>query len=93
MRIMAASELCRGVPGPSSDVSGYHETITQASLRAGRAFLARDPSLPLFEACNALMNSSLGKSDWLLEYWSRTCLFSIEARRSWVDPDVQAFPF
>lgn len=77
----------------NTDTSGYHETITIASLRAARAFLAEDPSRPLFMTCNALLTSPLGKSNWLLAYWSRPRLFSAEARRIWVDPDLEPFPF
>jgi hypothetical protein len=77
----------------NTDTSGYHETITQASLRAARAFRAERSHLSLFETCNALMSSQLGKSDWLLAYWSRSRLFSVEARRMWVDPDVRSLPF
>ncbi|AXC09467.1 hypothetical protein ACPOL_0080 [Acidisarcina polymorpha] len=47
----------------------------------------------MYETCNALMASPLGKSDWLLLYRSRPRLFSTEARRVWLDPDLQAFPF
>ena len=77
----------------NSDTSGYHETITQASIRAARAFRAARSGLVLFEVCNALMASPLGKSDWILAYWSRPTLFSVEARRTWVEPDIQPLPF
>jgi hypothetical protein len=77
----------------NTDNSGYHETITLASIRAARAFLAASPSPSLFLTCNALMNSPLGKRDWLLFYWSRPRLFSPEARRTWLDPDIQSLPF
>jgi hypothetical protein len=77
----------------NTDTSGYHETITQASLRAARSFLNQDPQRSLFATCNALMASPLGKSDWLLEYWTRARLFSAEARRRWVDPDLKPLPF
>lgn len=77
----------------NTDGGGYHETITQASLRATRAFLAARPALALFEAVNQLLHSSLGQPDWLLEYWSREKLFSVEARRRWVEPDRRPLPF
>jgi hypothetical protein len=76
----------------NTESSGYHETITQASLRAARAFLANRTQLPLFEVCNQLMASPLGDSSWLLTYWSRERLLSVEARRAWVDPDLQPIP-
>lgn len=77
----------------NTDTSGYHETITLASIRAARAFLAGRPSNSLHATCNALMASPLGKSDWLLRYWSRSRLFSVEARRAWLEPDLDVFPF
>lgn len=79
--------------GVNTDSSGYHETITQASIRAARAFLAVRPTEPLFATCNTLMWSSLGEPDWLLEYWTRPRLFSVEARRIWVEPDLRELPF
>ena len=77
----------------NTDSNGYHETITQASLRAARSFLREDPNRSLFATCNALMQSPLGKSDWLLQHWSRARLFSVEARRQWVEPDLEPLPF
>jgi hypothetical protein len=77
----------------NTDTEGYHETITQASLRAAHSFMREDPQRSLFATCNALMASPLGKSDWLLQYWTRPRLFSVEARRRWVDPDLRPLPF
>jgi len=77
----------------NTDTSGYHETITQASLRAARAFRAERSEMPLHELCNALMASRLGKSDWILTYWSRERLFAVDARRAWAEPDLQELPF
>jgi hypothetical protein len=78
---------------PNTDTSGYHETITQASMRAASAFRSARKHLPLFRVCNDLMVSGLGRADWLLIYWSRGTLFSIEARRGWVEPDLRPLPF
>jgi hypothetical protein len=86
--IIRAYNLATG--GENTDQAGYHETITQASLRAARAFLAAHP---LHDICNALMASPLGNRDWPLTYWSPGCLFSVAARRSWVPPDIRALPF
>jgi hypothetical protein len=79
--------------GANTDTSGYHETITQASIRAARAFLVEAPPRPLFVTCNALMHSRLGAPEWPLEYWTRPRLFSVEARREWVEPDIKELPF
>jgi len=77
----------------NTDTDGYHETITQASLRAARSFLRRHPGDSLVAVCNALMASPLGRSDWLLQYWTRERLFSVDARRRWVEPDLKPLPF
>jgi hypothetical protein len=73
----------------NTDNSGYHETITLASLHAARAFRAKRPGLHLFEVCNELLASRLGKPDWPLTHWSRDRLFSTEARNHWVEPDLK----
>ncbi|MCG7362581.1 hypothetical protein [Pseudoroseomonas ludipueritiae] len=79
---------------PNTDTGGYHETITLASLRAAAFFLAGCPAgLPLHAACNALLESPLGRRDWMLAHWSRERLFSVPARRGWVEPDVAPLPF
>ncbi|WP_091737922.1 hypothetical protein [Phenylobacterium immobile] len=75
------------VGGVNSDTAGYHETITLASIRAARRHRAQAPG-PLHESLDALMDGALGRSDWLLAYWRRETLFSVAARRTWVDPDL-----
>lgn len=77
--------------GRNTDTEGYHETITQASLRAAAHHLA--PGRPLSEALAAILAGPCGRSDWLLAHWSRERLFSVEARRSWLAPDLQPLPF
>ncbi len=78
----------------NDDSGGYHETITQASLRALRGVLdANPPEMPIYQIVNALMASSLGNPNWLLEYWSRDRLMSVEARRQWQEPDLKPLPF
>jgi len=39
------------------------------------------------------MQSPFGNKDWLLAYWSKERLFSVEARRAWVEPDLAPLPF
>src|ERR1700744_2336455 len=81
--------------GPANtDSGGYPETITLASLRAGAALLARHPAdLPLHTLVDLLMDSTLGRSDWLLAHWSRERLFSVAARRAWLEPDLAPLPW
>lgn len=78
----------------NTDSEGYHETITLASLRVADAFL-RDapPKTPLERTLDALMGSQYGRSNWLLEHWSKELLFSAQARRTWHAPDLTELPF
>jgi hypothetical protein len=76
----------------NTETTGYHETITQASIAAARAVLtSHSPDRPLHEVVDALMAGPLGRSDWPLAFWSKAWLFSAEARRAWVEPDLMAF--
>ena len=78
----------------NDDNGGYHETITLASLRALRGVLDANPSgMPIYQIVNALMASTMGNPNWLLEYWSRELLMSVEARRQWREPDLKSLPF
>jgi hypothetical protein len=79
--------------GVNDDTTGYHETITQASLRAARPFLAANPELPLFQILAALLGTELGNPNWLLQFWSRERLMSVDARRAWAEPDIKPLPF
>jgi len=73
----------------NSDTSGYHETITLASIAVTRAVMAGQASdQPLHTILQQIMASNLGQSDWLLAHWRRETLFSVEARRHWVAPDL-----
>ena len=75
----------------NTDSGGYHETITLASLRLARAWLAERSGVPLHAALAELLAGPYGRSDWPLAYWSRERLFSVAARRSWVEPDLRSF--
>ena len=78
------------VGGVNDDTSGYHETITQAYLAAIRAFeAALPPGLADAEAAARLLATPMGDKEWPLTHWSRQRLFSVEARRGWVDPDLK----
>ena len=81
------------VGGVNSDTEGYHETITRVSLRGVRLFLAEaDPKEPLFELVNELLLSPMGRRDWPLRYYSPQHLFSVEARKTWLRPDLATIP-
>lgn len=79
------------VGGVNDDKGGYHETITQAYLTAIRAFVATLPAdIGDGEAASRLMATPMGDKEWPLTFWSRERLFSVAARRGWVEPDLKA---
>jgi hypothetical protein len=81
------------VGGVNNDTEGYHETITRAFLHGVRLFLAEaDPHEPLHVLVNELLLSPMGRRDWPFRFYSRERLFSVEARRHFVKPDVAALP-
>ena len=82
-----------GVGGVNDETQGYHETITQTYIAAVRAHLAERPgSEPLTELVNALLAGERGRRDWPLRYYSRERLFSVEARRGYLEPDLTPAP-
>jgi hypothetical protein len=81
------------VGGVNSDSEGYHETITHLFLRGVRLFLAEaGAGEPLYGLVNRLLLSPMGARDWPLRFYSPRLLFSAEARRSFVAPDVAPLP-
>jgi len=78
----------------NTDTGGYHHTITLASMRAAADCLAgHSPDVPLHIVLSDLMASRYGNPDWLLTYWTRALLFSVPARRGWIEPDLAPLPF
>lgn len=81
------------VGGVNDDTQGYHETITRLFLHGVRRFLSgADPEAPLHELVNELLLSPTGRRDWPLNFYSAERLFSVEARRSFVAPDLAVLP-
>lgn len=81
------------VGGVNSDSEGYHETITRVFLHGVRLFLSEtDRTEPLHELVNQLLLSPMGRRDWPLRFYSKERLFSVEARRVFVPPDLGALP-
>ena len=81
------------VGGVNDDTQGYHETITRVFLHGVRLFLTEaDGHEPLHELVNELLLSPMGRRDWPLRFYSGERLFSVEARRKLVTPDLAALP-
>ncbi|WP_233543097.1 hypothetical protein [Sphingomonas edaphi] len=81
------------VGGVNNDMQGYHDTITRAYLRGVRHFLeVAGTNRPIHELVNELLHSPIGRRDWPLRFWSKERLMSVDARRSWLKPDLAALP-
>ena len=73
----------------NDDTQGYHETITQNYIRAMRQYLETCAAdLHLYHAVNEVLQSPVGKRDWLLQFYSKERLFSAEARCIFMPPDL-----
>jgi hypothetical protein len=77
---------------PNTDCSGYLHTITIASFHAARLVLEGHPGAPLGQVLAALMAGRFGRSDWILDHWTREVLFSPAARHDWIAPDRAPLP-
>jgi hypothetical protein len=73
--------------------TGYHETITQASLAAAATHARHHPHTELYRLTNALLSGPCGDKNWLLVYWSSSLLFTPACRARWIEPDLAPFPF
>ena len=76
------------VGGVNDDTQGYHETLTQLYIRGVRRHLAAHGSDDLLGSANALLASPMALRSWPLTHYSPELLFSVPARRGWVEPDL-----
>ena len=68
-------------------------TITRAYVQLLGAFLRTRPDGEALDASvAALLASPLAARDVLTRHYSKTLLFSVEARRGWVEPDLEPLP-
>ena len=71
----------------NTDTEGYHDTITRVFLHGIRLFLSEaDRNVPLDDLVDGLLLSPMGHRDWPFRFYSRDRLFSLDARRAFVDP-------
>ncbi len=91
LRDMAAiiSSYNVAVGGINDDTQGYHDTITRVYVEAVRLHLTqRRTAEPLVDSANALLLSPMGRRDLPLRFYSAELLFSVAARRKFIDPDL-----
>lgn len=74
--------------GENTDTAGYHETLTQLYIIGVRRFLDGCTAAGLLAKVNALLTSEMAPRDWPFRFYSRDLLFSVPARRGWVEPDL-----
>ncbi|MGR4891501.1 hypothetical protein ACIPPQ_10780 [Sphingopyxis sp. LARHCG72] len=80
------------VGGVNDDGQGYHDSITRAYVAGVRRFLSDTTETGLAARVNAMLHSDVGRRDWPLRFYSRELLFSIPARRGFVEPDLAPLP-
>ena len=80
------------VGGVNDDTQGYHDSITRAYVAGVRLFLSETTATSLVERVNAMLLSDVGRRDWPLRFYSRELLFSVPARRGFVEPDPMPLP-
>ena len=80
------------VGGVNDDSQGYHDSITRAYVAGVRLFLSQTEASGLADRVNALLLSDMGRRDWPLRFYSRDRLFSVPARRGFVEPDLAPLP-
>lgn len=85
------SRYNESVGGVNDDHQGYHETLTQFWIANARAHLAAHPGGDLLARVNGFIASPAGSRAAPLAYFSRARLFSVEARRRLVEPDLMRF--
>lgn len=74
--------------GANTRTSGYHETLTQLYLTLIDRFLTDDPAGSLAERANRLFEA-WGDRGVPGRYYSEGLLWSVEARKRWVLPDLK----
>lgn len=86
------SRFNESVGGVNDDTQGYHDSITRAYVAGVRWFLLETEATELAARVNAMLLSDVGRRDWPLRFYSRERLFSVEARRGFVEPDLAPLP-
>ena len=72
----------------NTDSAGYHHTITLFYLRVIAQRLEGCRSEPIGDLATSVLNSPLADRTYPLGFYSKALLFSVEARRGWVAPDL-----
>jgi hypothetical protein len=80
------------VGGTNTDDSGYHETITVFYTKLIIDYLLQvDPGDSFERKLTAFLQQSFLAKDFPLRYYTKQVLMSKEARKKWIQPDLQPF--
>ena len=75
--------------GVNTDEEGYHQTLTVLYLRILAKFYADNQHMPFAQLCKAALNAPIGERSYPLGYYTKEILFSVDARRHWVEPNLK----
>lgn len=85
-KIIAYNEA---VGTPNTDNAGYHETLTIFWMHIAKQYLKQHHFENLAKAINTFLNSEYANNQLPLSYYTREKLFSIEARKVWINGDLK----
>lgn len=73
----------------NTEHDGYHETITLFYLKSISDFLAKQDQVDSkLELLTRLLNSEIVDRTYPFRFYSKDRLLSVEARLSWIEPDL-----
>ena len=75
--------------GENTAAKGYHETLTLFWCRILNTFVKKNEGLSLVDLCDKCLRSKWSSKELPFEYYSREVLFSLQARATWVAPNLQ----
>ena len=75
--------------GENTSEKGYHETLTLFWCRILNNFVRKNEGLTLVDLCDKFLKSTWSSKELPFEYYSREVLFSLQARATWVAPDLR----
>jgi hypothetical protein len=83
------ASLLRFLDYHSVALEKYNETLTLFWIKMTAKLIEElDPGCSLLETTNAVIEA-LGESQLVLDYYSKKRLWSEEARKAWLDPDLK----
>ena len=75
--------------GVNTDTEGYHQTLTIFYLRVLAKYYAEYKHMPFTKLCEAVLSLEIGERQYPLSHYSKNVLFSVKARKSWVEPNLK----